>query len=430
MFGGYPLAGGGKRALRTNGSGFGATRPRTGGPDDDNLRHAQRQNGRDSIGADRPAVSPPAHVASGFDTPVSEASAPGAAAPARSTGFGATMFDVAEATPRRGPQSAFDVCHVGVVLRALLFAHGVVAIGLVFAANSLAAWLTLTAAGASVVLPAMLIWLLAVCAFKKPLARAPLAAQWMVPIGLGALAGFAASRLITLVVPDVGAAGLGALAGPGPALAGATIAATLVLWLQLRAAATLPAETTARLAELQSRIRPHFLFNTLNTALTLVRLDPARAEGVLEDLAELFRVAISESAEAVSLAEEVELAQRYLDIEQIRFGSRLHVSWELDPQAGSARVPPLLLQPLVENAVRHGVEPAADGGVIRIRTRIKLGRAVLSIANSVPDAPSRPGNGIALKNVRERLRLMHDVAAQFESRLEDGVFRVQIVVPL
>ena len=96
---------------------------------------------------------------------------------------------------------------------------------------------------------------------------------------------------------------------------------SLFQWLHLRAKATLPAETTARLAELQSRIRPHFLFNTLNTALALVRLDPARAEGVLEDLAELFRVAITENAESVSLAEEVELAQRYLEIEQIRFGS-------------------------------------------------------------------------------------------------------------
>jgi len=93
-------------------------------------------------------------------------------------------------------------------------------------------------------------------------------------------------------------------------------------------------------------------------------------------------------------------------------------------------VPPLLLQPLVENAVRHGVEPSAEGGVIRIRTRVKVGRAVLSIANSVPKEVSRPGNGMALKNVRERLRLMHDVAAQFETRQEADVFRVQIVVPL
>jgi two-component system sensor histidine kinase AlgZ len=215
-----------------------------------------------------------------------------------------------------------------------------------------------------------------------------------------------------------------------PALAGAALAAVLFQWLQLRAKATLPAETKARLAELQSRIRPHFLFNTLNTALALVRLDPARAEGVLEDLAELFRVAISDSGDSVSLAEEVELARRYLAIEQIRFGERLQVTWDLDPGAAAARMPPLLLQPLVENAVRHGVEPALAGGSIRVRTRVKHGRAVVSIANTMPERPSLPGHGIALKNVRERLRLMHDVAAQFDARRGLDAFHVQIVLPL
>ncbi|HEV7577337.1 MAG TPA: histidine kinase [Caldimonas sp.] len=353
-------------------------------------------------------------------------------APVRSTGFGTTVFDVVAPTVanRRSPQSAFDVCHVGVVLRALLFVHGAMAIGMVFGATTFAAWLALTAAGASVALPGVLIWLLVICALKLQLARAPLALQWLIVIALGAFSAFSASQLILAVLPDAPSTGLGALLGLGPALAGAAMAAAIFQWLRLLAQATLPAETTARLAELQSRIRPHFLFNTLNTALTLVRLDPAKAEGVLEDLAELFRVAITESTESVSLGEEVDLAQRYLDIEQIRFGSRLHVTWELDAQAASARVPPLLLQPLVENAVRHGVEPSPEGGVIRVRTKVKLGRAVLSIANSVPKEPSRPGHGMALKNVRERLRLMHDVAAQFEMRQDKDVFRVQIVVPL
>jgi two-component system sensor histidine kinase AlgZ len=351
----------------------------------------------------------------------------------RSTGFGTTVFDVIApdaAQRRRGPESAFDVCHVGVVLRALLFVHAVMAIGMVFGATSFAGWLALTAAGASVALPGVLIWLLAICALKAPLARAPLALQWLVVIALGAVAALGASQLILAVVPDAASAGLASLLGAGPALAGAAMAAAIFQWLRLLAQATLPAETTARLAELQSRIRPHFLFNTLNTAITLARLDPARTEGLLEDLAELFRVALTDSGESVSLAEEVALAQRYLAIEQVRFGERLQVSWELDDDAGLARVPPLLLQPLVENAVRHGVEPAADGGVIRIRTRVKRAHAVVSIVNTLPRQPSRPGNGMALRNVRERLRLMHDVAAQFETRQERDVFRVQIVVPL
>jgi two-component system sensor histidine kinase AlgZ len=247
-------------------------------------------------------------------------------------------------------------------------------------------------------------------------------------VALGAFAGGISAHLGGMLVPD------SLLALPGgwlaPTLAGGALAATMFQWLHLRAKATLPAETKARLAELQSRIRPHFLFNTLNTALALVRLDPTRAEGVLEDLAELFRVAITDSGDSVTLEEEVELARRYLAIEQIRFGERLKVTWDLEPGAAAARMPPLLLQPLVENAVRHGVEPADDGGAIRIRTRVKHGRAVVTIANSVPALPSRPGNGMALKNVRERLRLMHDVAAQFDARRGPDAFHVQIVVPL
>jgi two-component system, LytTR family, sensor histidine kinase AlgZ len=344
----------------------------------------------------------------------------------RSTGFGTTMFDALAPLEPFAATSVFDVCHVGVMMRALLFVHGVLGIGVLFAATSFQGWLALFAAGSSLALPAVLIWLLVACGAKRPFGALPLGWQWVVAVGLGAASGAAGSVFAWLASGGV----LGAPVWLAPALAGAGLAAVMFQWLQLRAKATVPADTTARLAELQSRIRPHFLFNTLNTALALVRLDPARAEGVLEDLAELFRVAISDSAESVTLAEEVELARRYLAIEQIRFGSRMQVTWELDPDAAAARVPPLLLQPLVENAVRHGVEPSDVGGSIRVRTRVKLGRALISIVNSVPANASQPGSGMALRNVRERLRLMHDVAAQFETRREGDVFRVQIVVPL
>jgi len=348
---------------------------------------------------------------------------------ARSTGFGTTVFDaIGPAEPvRPAARSVFDVCHAGVVLRAVLFVHAVVAVGVLFNAANLRDWLALVTTASSAALPGVLLWLLAACGLSRPLGALPLAAQWVFAVLLGAAGGVVGSAPAWLLV---GADGLGPTPWMALALTGAGMAAVMFQWLRMRTQAMLPADTTARLAELQSRIRPHFLFNTLNTALTLVRLDPARAEGVLEDLAELFRVAITDSGESVTLAEEVELAKRYLAIEQIRFGKRLQVTWELDAEAGAARVPPLLLQPLVENAVRHGVEPSDVGGVIRVRTRVKLGRALVSIVNSVPDTPSRPGNGIALRNVRERLRLMHDVAAQFETRREGDVFRVQIVVPL
>jgi two-component system sensor histidine kinase AlgZ len=216
----------------------------------------------------------------------------------------------------------------------------------------------------------------------------------------------------------------------GSALAGAALALGLWRWLALRAAAAQPVEASARLAELQSRIRPHFLFNALNTALALVQVDPRQAESVLEDLAELFRVALAETGSAVTLDEEIALAQRYLAIEQLRFGDRLQVVWDLDAAAAGAALPPLVLQPLVENAVRHGIEPALDGGCIVVRTRAVRGMAEVVVSNTLPEEPGRPGSGIALANVAERLRLLHDVAGSLDTGIEGSRFRACIKVPL
>jgi two-component system, LytTR family, sensor histidine kinase AlgZ len=332
----------------------------------------------------------------------------------------------AQAARQSGAGSAFDVCHVGVVLRAVLLVQAVVALGVLYTASTWQEWVAQLARGSIVSLWAVVAWLVLSCGLKRWLSQLPTLAQWGAATTLGGVCaglGWALLRYTTVseTPRDLWVA---------PLLSGAAVAAGLFYWLRLRAQAQLPADTTARLAELQSRIRPHFLFNTLNTAVTLVRVDPARAEAVLEDLAELFRVALSETGESVPLSDEVELARRYLDIEQVRFGNRLQVTWEIDPKADAARVPPLLLQPLVENAVRHGVEPDAAGGVIRVRTRVKRSHVVIDIVNSLAENPSQPGHGMALLNVRERLRLMHDVAAQFETRREAGTFRVQIMVPL
>jgi two-component system, LytTR family, sensor histidine kinase AlgZ len=330
--------------------------------------------------------------------------------------------------------NAFNVCHVGVVLRTVVFVHGVLALGLLFTHNTAVAWLEAFSVAAGVVLPGVLCWLSMACLAKTWFARMSTAQQWMFGGSLGAVAAWVSwalgawSGLSVWAATSVATDALPAVLAP--MLAGTALALGVTLWLQWREQARFPAEATARLAELQSRIRPHFLFNTLNTALALVRLDPTRAEGVLEDLSELFRVALSESGESTTLEGEIDLARRYLAIEQIRFGDRLKVQWELDPAAGSARVPPLLLQPLVENAVHHGVEPSEEGGLVRIRTRVMGGRVQVSIVNTVPNVSPRPGHGMALHNVKERLRLMHDVTGQFETRLHDGIFRVQITIPL
>ncbi|OWQ88952.1 hypothetical protein CDN99_14380 [Roseateles aquatilis] len=314
------------------------------------------------------------------------------------------------------------------VLRAVLGVQLSLSLGLAMACETPAQW-AWAMGGASVAsLSAVLAWLLIVCAAKRVLSRLPEWAQWALPIALGAICAHGGALLLEAV--ELGR--LGVLQRVAAVLAGALAAAVLLSWLKLRERAQAPADAMARLVELQSRIRPHFLFNTLNTAIALVRVDPNRAEEVLEDLAELFRVALEDAgphAEGVRLAQEVELARRYLAIEQLRFGDRLRVRWQLDPHAADARVPPLLLQPLVENAVRHGVEPNDGGGDVDIVTRAHGGEVEIRVVNTV-GLPSRgQGHGLALRNVRQRLRLMHDVAARLEAGPGDGRFIVRIVLP-
>jgi two-component system sensor histidine kinase AlgZ len=270
------------------------------------------------------------------------------------------------------------------------------------------------------------LWLVVVCALRVRLRRATVAVRSGVVLGLGGAAALLAWAPLAWAGLADAAGGLRLVA---VALAGVAFAALLWAWLDLRARIWHPANASARLAELQSRIRPHFLFNALNTALALVRVDPARAEAVLEDLAELFRTALAETGASVALEDEIELARRYLAIEQVRFGERLRVHWELDPRVNAARVPPLVLQPLVENAVRHGVEPMADGADVWVRAQRQRAQVVVTVSNTVGDEPGSPGHGMALHNVRERLRLLHDVGAQCDVWREGPLFHARIVLP-
>jgi len=328
---------------------------------------------------------------------------------------------MAPARPARA--LVFDACHVGVILRAVLFVETVMSVGAMFGAASPADWLLRVAILSVAALPATLAWLIVGCSLKKALARLPPAWQQVCGMALGALAGLYGCAMMALI----GTAGAPWVAS---GFTGAVLAAALVAALALRAKGRMPADAAARLSELQARIRPHFLFNTLNSAIALVREDPARAEAILEDLSDLFRHALREPGESVTLAEEVTLARRYLDIEQVRFGDRLQVEWALDPLAGSARVPPLVLQPLVENAVKHGVEPSAAGAQVKVSTQRRSGTVVIKVTNTVPAGQGRRGHGVAQDNVRDRLRLLHDVQGQFQAALKDGIYQVRMEVPV
>ena len=333
---------------------------------------------------------------------------------------------LAAAPPRAA--LVFDACQAGVILRAVLFVEVSVAVAALFGAQSAWDWLARLALWTGGALPAVLVWLLAACSLKRPLARLPQWAQNLGGVVLGALAGLYGCGMLAWI----------GLLDPVPwlasAAAGAWLSALVVAGLVLRTRARAPAATMARLGELQARIRPHFLFNTLNSAIALVRAEPAKAESLLEDLSDLFRHALVEQGESVTLAEEITLAQRYLAIEEVRFGHRLQVQWSLDPRTDAARLPPLLLQPLVENAVKHGVEPSPRGGKLKVMTELRGSRVVVRITNTLPDDRSSPqagsrGHGIALANVRARLALLHDMQGEFTAGVQDGLYQVRISLP-
>ena len=319
----------------------------------------------------------------------------------------------------------FDACQVGVVLRAVLFVETVVGVAAMFGAADVLQWLFRLSLVTGAALPATLVWLIAACSMKRVLARLTPAVQQVAGVLLGALAGLYGCGMLWF---------MGLLeAAPwwASAFSGAALSAALVVALVMRAKGKTPAATTARLAELQARIRPHFLFNTLNSAIALVRAEPGKAERLLEDLSDLFRYALAEQDRSVTLADEIALAQRYLAIEQIRFGDRIQVEWTLDDAASTARLPPLLLQPLVENAVKHGVEPSSSVARIRVSTQRRGSSVVIKVSNTVdPASRKSPGHGLALNNVRERLGLLHDVQGRFQYGLKDGVFQVRIEVPI
>lgn len=355
-------------------------------------------------------------------------------------------FGDAEAVPARrlvaaGSSPAVALCRPAIALRVVLLVQAVVALAVLPGSGSAGQALLLLPGPLCAALAASLVWLPALCALQAWLARRSPALQAVLASAGGALAA-QAGWLLTLLL---GVAPGGGWAAATAALAGAGIALALWTWLALRLALARPADASARLAELQSRIRPHFLFNALNTALALVRADPARAELVLEDLSALFRAALAEDGSAVSLDDEIDLAQRYLAIEKLRFADRLQLRWDLDPEAGFARVPPLVLQPLVENAVRHGIEPAARGGLVRVTSRVRRGLAEVEVVNTLPTSSAdaegdaegdagagmlTAGHGMALANVRERLRLLHDLAGTLDTRVADGCFHARITVPM
>ena len=190
------------------------------------------------------------------------------------------------------------------------------------------------------------------------------------------------------------------------------------------------AEAEARLQALQSRIRPHFLFNSMNTIASLTRTSPEQAELAVEDLADLFRATLRDHRQFHTLAEELTLCRRYLEIESLRLGDRLQVEWAIEDLPSDALLPPLLIQPLLENAVYHGIEPRIDGGTICITGRRDGKQLQLEISNPLAGAHhTSNGNRMAQDNVRARLTTLYGAHGGMRVTQSDGNYRVELNWP-
>ncbi len=191
-------------------------------------------------------------------------------------------------------------------------------------------------------------------------------------------------------------------------------------------------EANARIQALQSRIRPHFLFNCMNTIASLTRKDPALAEEAIEDLADLFHVSLKDAKRMSSLAEEISLCKRYLRIESHRFGDRLKTIWETDDLPEDVQLPTLTLQPILENAIYHGIEPLPEGGVIHIRGHKTPKEITITIDNPLPPGRNldhHKGNQMAQENIRQRLSAYYGSKGRLITHHDNQSYVIKIVVP-
>jgi two-component system, LytTR family, sensor histidine kinase AlgZ len=280
------------------------------------------------------------------------------------------------------------------------------------------------------------------CALRSRLARLPAAAGSAAVLGLVAavvaavsLAAWSFGRTHTVAVSDLGwlfpqdarkftLRNLWiALVVTGLALRYFYVAQQWRQSVELRAA--------ARVHALQARIRPHFLFNSMNTIAALTRSNPPRAEAAVQDLADLFRATLSDKRDTITLAEEIEVARTYQRMEQLRLGDRLHVDWHTDELPANALVPGLMIQPLLENAIYHGVEPRPEGGTVTISGEVNAGQVTIVVRNPIGQGVSfRDGNRLALANIRERLSLMYGERALMKSGRFDAEYIVTLRFPL
>jgi len=327
------------------------------------------------------------------------------------------------------PRLLPDFRNAGTVLRIILLVNGVALLGAASQAVSLADLENSLVQGSVLLQPALLTSVLLLYALNATLTKT----QYR----QGVLAVVVLVAAVTVMIDILGGDLFSASGDPGAfrylrhALLGIAFSSILLAYFHLRAQALSPAKQEARLQALQARIRPHFLFNTINAVLSIVRADPKRAETALEDMADLFRMAMSDQHELVALSKEVELARQYLAIEKLRLGERLKVHWETQNMPTDALIPPLILQPLLENGVYHGIEPLSEGGTIDVKVYRVDDELHLEVSNPAQRqiTPRVAGHKMALSNIRERLALLFDVEAQYQVEQDATHYQVHIHIP-
>lgn len=326
------------------------------------------------------------------------------------------------------PDALPNFRNLGVVLRIILIVNGIALFAALVPASSVRDLVLHILNGSAYWQPVLLTCLLLLYAFNDMFAR--------MDYGNGVSAVLVLVVSVSWVIFQIGDVMFEPLVSQNVfeiwrrSLLSAVVAGVALGYFRLRAQSLSPALAAARLQALQARIRPHFLFNSINAVLGIVRSDPKRAEGALEDMADLFRMAMADNRELVTLKHEVELSKQYLALEQLRLGDRLVVDWQIQDVPQDALIPPLILQPLLENAVYHGIEPMHDGGEIKVKLYRSGKEMHLDVYNPCqPQSRRHAGNKMALGNIRERLALQFDLEAHYSVDAGADYYRVHILIP-
>ncbi len=328
------------------------------------------------------------------------------------------------------PDALPNFRNLGVTLRILLISNGLAFLQALLQANGWADMMPRMMQIATLLTPVLLTCLLLLWAAQPWLSR--------LAYLRGALAVNALAAMVTLAIYYSGGElyrplerGGGGFDAVRYLLLSVLVCSILLVYFRWRSQVLSRALHEARLQVLRARIRPHFLFNTINAVLSIVRAQPKQAEAALEDMSDLFRMAMAEAQDFAPLRQEIELGRRYIALEQLRMGERLRVDWQISEVPDDALIPPLLLQPLLENAVYHGIEPLPQGGCITVALHRSGDELRLKVENPCVPSGAAPhsGNKMALQNIRERLALLFDVEANY--RVEHGAdsYRVEITLP-